>query len=182
MQPTQGLAVLALPPPSASAAPRAPTLLPSLDLISGMLWAGFGRQCRASGGRAPPLRAWHDVDVYVCRADGCYRYDVAGHALVRVTSHDYRALAGWRRVGPLPPIVLLYVTGDAEEDDWEECGRIPATQACTIAANVAAYCAGRGLSTRGDTGPDPHLATLLGLHPGQRVALTQSVGAALRPH
>jgi len=151
-----------------------------LEQVSNLLWAGFGLSCHGSGGRAAvPSRGWREVDVYVCLADGSYRYDARDHALILVAPNDLRRLAGRHGSAPAPALALVYVTdGPAEEDDaWEETGRIAGADASCIAGNVATYSAAAGFAARSESRCDPQLAAALGLRAPRRIALTQTVTA-----
>ena len=46
-----------------------------VELLSNLLWAGFGIN-RPDGKRtAPSAQNWQDIDIYVIRADGAYLFD-----------------------------------------------------------------------------------------------------------
>lgn len=157
----------------------------SAEQVSRLLWHGLGLNRRGSGGRAAASAGQRrDLEVYVCLPDGGYRYDAPDHALHRVTPHDHRPLAGCDASGPAPALSLVYVVcgGPDEETGWEECGRLPDADPASVAGSVAAYCAKAGLHARGEEWFAPHLGTLLGLAPGRRVALTQTVRAGAGRH
>lgn len=152
----------------------------SIDQISNMLWAGFGRACHGSGGRAVAgRRGAREVEVYVCLSGGCYRYDACDHALELVSPHDVRAWTASLVSQSASAVTLVYVTGGPnDEDGWEETGHIAGDDVATIAGNVAAYSTAAGLVPRGEQWFPPHLGLLLGLRPRQRIALTQTVTAS----
>ena len=154
-----------------------------LELVSDLLWAGFGLNCHGSGGRAATGR-WgaREVEVYVCLPGGCYRYEAGDHALVLVSPRDARTWVGARDRPAGPAIALVYVTdGPDEADTWEETGHIAGDDVATIAGNVAACSTAAGLVARGEEWFHPQLALRLGLRPRQRIALAQTVTALPPP-
>lgn len=152
----------------------------SLEQVSSMLWAGFGLNCRGSGGRSVAgRRGAREVEAYVCLPDGCYRYDACDHALLLVSPHDARAWTGSGTTQPHPALALVYVTDAVDEaDTCEETGHIPGAEVAAIAGKVAACSAASGLVARGEEWFHPQLAHLLRLRAGQRIALTQTVSAS----
>ena len=171
------------PGAAALAGQHAEQALP-LEQVSRLLWHGLGLGRHGSGGRAAAAVAGRcDLELYACLPDGGYRYDAPAHALRRVTPHDCRALAGCAGRGSAPALLLVYVVAGADEDTGsEECGRLPASDPASVAARVAAYCAGAGLEARGADWVDGPLAALLRLPPGRRVALAQTVRALPAAH
>ena len=66
----------------------------SAQELSNLLWATWGVN-RPDGRRtAPSAMNRQEVAVYVVRENGVWRYDAAGHALIRELSGDYRDAAG----------------------------------------------------------------------------------------
>jgi hypothetical protein len=65
------------------------------DLLSTLLWAAFGINRPATGGRtAPSAHGWQEIEVYAALTDALYRYDAAAHALIRAVARDVRPLTG----------------------------------------------------------------------------------------
>lgn len=188
--PHAGESLLPLPQRPTSAHPRragtpqrAASAAISLEQLSNLLWAGFGLDCRGSGGRpVAGRRGAREVEAYVCLPHGCYRYDACDHALVLASPHDARAWTGSGGIQQAAAIALVYVTDAADETDtWEETGRIPGADVATIAGKVAASSAAAGLVARGEDWFHPQLEHLLGLRPRQRIALTQTITALPQP-
>jgi nitroreductase len=156
-----------------------PRALPP-DLLSALLWAAFGINRPASGGRtAPSAHGWQEIDLYAALAEGLYRYDAREHALRLAVPRDLRALTGAQDFVAQAPLNLVYAADFARMGgaSREEREFFAATDAAVIAQNVYLYCASAGLATvvRGlvDRGK---LAPAMGLRREQRIALAQSVG------
>lgn len=152
----------------------------SLEHLSALLWAAFGINRREGGGRtAPSAHDWQEIIVFAVLPEGAYRYDAREHRLLLVKAEDLRALTGTQEFAASAPLNLVYVADfermkEARED---ERAFLAGVDAGCIAQNAYLYCAAAGLGTvvRGlvDRG---RLAQALGLRPGQRIALAQSVG------
>ena len=151
-----------------------------MQMLSNMLWAGFGVNRPDSGKRtAPSAMNWQEIDIYVATADGLFVYDAKAHALNPVLNKDIRALTGGQPFVKEAPVNLVYVAdfskmGDAEEDVKVFCS---AANTGFISQNVYLYCASEGLATvvRGLI-DRPALEKAMGLRPDQKVTLAQSVG------
>ena len=150
------------------------------DLLSTLLWAAFGINRPATGGRtAPSAHGWQEVDVYAVLADGAYRYDAKANALVLAAESDMRALTGMQDFVATAPLNLVYVadfalmSGASEEDRTFYAS----ADAAVIAQNVYLFCATTGLATvvRGLV-DRKRLAPVLGLRLKQRIVLAQTVG------
>ena len=94
-----------------------------------------------------------EIDLYVLRADGAYRYDAAGNALVRVCTDDLRGLTG--RPGPsnfalAAPVALVYVI-DLERQGMKGRGtdslKYASVDCGFVGQNVYLHCAAAGLHT-----------------------------------
>ena len=152
----------------------------SPSLLSTLLWAAFGINRPATGGRtAPSAHGWQEIDVYAALPDALYRYDALAHALIPAVNRDLRALTGIQDYVGSAPLNLVYVADFARMKDASEEDRafFAATDAAVIAQNVYLYCAAmklavvvRGLVDRSK------LAPAMGLRRDQRVVLAQSVG------
>jgi SagB-type dehydrogenase family enzyme len=148
--------------------------------LSNLLWAASGVNRPESGKRtAPSARDWREVDVYVATADGTFRYEPDTHTLRRVLAQDIRGLTGTQDFVAAAPVNLIYVA-DLERMQGttaEHQALYSATDTGFIAQNVYLYCASAGLATvvRGSVDREA-LGTALGLGPGQRIILAQSVG------
>ncbi|HEY7656820.1 MAG TPA: SagB/ThcOx family dehydrogenase [Burkholderiales bacterium] len=150
------------------------------ELLSTLLWAAFGINRSASGGRtAPSAHNWQEIDVYAALADALYRYDAQAHALNLAVSGDLRPLTGVQDFVGTAPLNLVYVADFSRMKDASETDRtfFAATDAAVIAQNVYLFCAAmnlavvvRGLVDR------RKLAPAMGLRREQRIVLAQSVG------
>jgi SagB-type dehydrogenase family enzyme len=150
------------------------------DLLSTLLWAAFGINRPATGGRtAPSAHGWQEIDVYAALSAGLYRYDAKSHALLPAVAADLRASTGVQDFVGTAPLNLVYVadfsrmTGANEEDRTF----FAATDAAVIAQNVYLFCAAKGLATvvRGLV-DRRKLAPAMNLRRDQRIVLAQSVG------
>jgi SagB-type dehydrogenase family enzyme len=120
-----------------------------------------------------------EIEIFVVRADGAWRYDAQDHALVLVTAQDMRRDAGVQPFVWKAPINLVYVA------DYGKMKNLPANQrehyasadVGFIGQNVYLYCTSVGLGTviRGLINRTA-LAGKLGLDDDQHVMLSQTVG------
>ena len=163
----------------ASARAFSPERLPP-QTLSNLLWAAFGVNRPASGGRtAPSANNSQDMDVYVATADGLFLYDGKAHALKQVLAEDIRALAGRQAFVKDAPVNLIYVSDlskmpRAAPEDKEFYA---AVHTGLISQNVYLYCASEGLATVVRAMVDrPALARAMGLRPDQKITLAQTVG------
>ena len=157
----------------------APTPLPP-QVLSNLLWAAFGINRSASGGRtAPSAQNAQEIDVYAALAGGLYIYDAKSHVLRLVAEVDARRVTGYQDFVDEAPLDLIYVADNAHMGVVSEGVRVEfsAASAGAIAQNVYLYCASVGLTTviRGWFDRTA-LATALRLSPGEYVLLTQTVG------
>ena len=152
----------------------------SEQTLSTLLWAACGVNRTDSGKRTAPTAVnWQEIDVYVAKADGLFRYDAKAHALQPVLSEDIRARAGKQDFMKTAPAVLIYVsdcakiTGPAkEQQDF-----FSATDTGFVSQNVYLCCAAEGLATVVVAWVDkPALAAAMKLRPEQKVILCQPVG------
>ncbi len=154
----------------------APDPLPP-QVLSNLLWAAWGVNRPDAGKRtAPSAMNKQAMDVYVALADGIYLYDAAGNRLNPVARGDLRAQTGMQPFVATAPVNLIYVSGKqggSAEDQLIYGG----AQAGFISENVYLFCASEGLATvvRGSVNREP-LAKTLGLAPGQKIILVQTVG------
>jgi len=150
------------------------------DLLSTLLWAAFGINRPATGGRtAPSAHGWQEIEVYAAFPDALYRYDAAAHVLTLAIARDLRALTGIQDYVAAAPLNLVYVADFSRMKDASETDRtfFAATDAAVIAQNVYLFCAAmnlavvvRGLVDR------KKLAPAMKLRLDQRIVLAQSVG------
>ncbi len=165
-----------------------------LQVLSNLLWAGFGINRPELGKRtAPTGMNRQDIDIYVATADGVYVYDAKAQLLNPVVAEDVRSLSGRQhppptvppeRVPPLDeaPLNLIYVAdgakwGKSSPDQKEHNLRLAFLHTGAISQNVYLYCASEGLATIVRLWFDKTgLETKLRLRPEQYAVLVQSVG------
>jgi nitroreductase len=161
-----------------------------LQLLSDLLWAGFGVN-RANGDRTAPY--WRHVmvlDIYLAMADGVWLYEPASHRLVPHLTGDIRQQTGVQDFVAGAPLELIYVAhGERMTDVSPEERRLYASvDSAFIGENVYLFCASEGLGTvfRGSV-DHAKLAQVLMLPDGQFVTFAQTIGYpqppqdALRP-
>ncbi len=153
--------------------------LPS-QVLSNLLWAGFGVNRPESGRRtAPSAVNWQETDIYVVLPEGTYLYNAKGSALEPVVAGDLRGLTGTQDFVAQAPLNLVYVADFARMGNASPESKVFNSAADTgfIAENVYLFCASEGLATvvRGSVNKTK-LAEALKLRPDQRVTLAQTVG------
>jgi len=152
----------------------------SQQALSNLLWAAWGISRADSGKRtAPSAYNKQEIDLYVAMADGAYRYDPKGNALVPVAPGDLRMLTGTQSYFKDAAINLVYVADLARMNEAEESIKMFLASAGTgfIAQNVYLFCASEGLATVFRAGIDkPKLGAALKLRPEQKITFAQTVG------
>jgi len=160
-----------------------------VEVLSNLLWAGFGVN-RPDGKRtAPSAMNCQDIDIFVILPDGLYHYDAKANQLNRILAEDLRGLAGTQAYVKEAPVNLIYVS-----DHSKLGGKIPeqvkifygstsltdllsGAHAGLISENISLYCASEGLSTVVRALIDiPVLSKVMKLRPDQKIILAQSVG------
>lgn len=134
--------------------------LPAQEL-SNLLWATWGVN-RADGRRtAPTAMNRQDATLYVVLENGVWRYDAAGHALIRELEGDYRPKAGGGS------LVLLYAAPE---------GRWSGMHVGSLYQNAGLYCAAAGLGNYVHASGVSALDGKISLPDGWRVLIAQTVG------
>ena len=88
-----------------------------VEVLSNLLWAGFGIS-RPDGKRtAPSGNNTQDMDIYVILPDGLYLYDAKANQLKLMLAQDLRGLAGTQAYVKEAPVNLIYVSDYAK---WGE--------------------------------------------------------------
>jgi SagB-type dehydrogenase family enzyme len=156
----------------------------TLQQLSDLLWAAWGINRPDQGKRtAPSAMNWQEIDIYVTLAGGCYFYDAVAHTLRFINNKDLRKETGSQAFVADAPLNLVYVADltrrGIKADTMVKDSDLffTYTDAGFIAQNVYLYCASANLGcvVRGSV-PAGSLATDLGLRPGQRILLAQTVG------
>jgi nitroreductase len=152
----------------------------TIEVLSNLLWAGFGIN-RPDGKRtAPSAMNRQDVDIYVILSEGLYLYDAKANQLKLVLAEDLRSLAGTQTYVKEAPVNLIYVSDYAKMGDKipnEIKVLLSGSHAGFISENVYLYCASEGLATVVRAYVDiPALSKAMKLRPDQKIILAQSVG------
>lgn len=151
-----------------------------MQVLSNLLWAGFGVNRTDTGKRtAPSAMNRQEIDIYVATADGLYLYDAKAHVLNPILSEDIRAMTGTQEYVKDAAINLIYVADYSKMGTSTKEDKDIYSSADTgfISENVYLYCASEGLATvvRGSIDRQA-LAKVMKLRPDQKIILAQSVG------
>lgn len=150
------------------------------QVLSNLLWAGFGVNRLETGGRtAPSAHNWQEIDLYLALEEGTYVYYAKSHTLVPVQGRDLRAQTGQQEFVGSAPLDLVFVANYARmgPSGEEEKAFYAACDSGFIAQNIYLACASEGLATVVRGWLDrPALQRALGLKADQHVVLAQSVG------
>jgi nitroreductase len=156
-----------------------PEKLP-IQMLSNMLWAAFGVNRPASGGRtAPSASNSQDMDIYVALVDGLFVYDAKANVLKPVLPNDIRPLTGRQAFVKDAPVNLIYVSDLSKmlRASPENRDFYAAAHSGFISQNVYLFCASEGLATVVRESIDrPALARAMRLRPDQKITLAQTVG------
>jgi nitroreductase len=150
--------------------------------LSDLLWAARGINRPQSGMRtAPTAMNQQEMDVYVAKKDGVFRYDAKGNCLHAIDTTDIRSLTGGQDFVKTAAVNLVFVA-----DCRRSNSRVPEADrrlfayahAGFISENVYLFCASEGLCTVVRWAPESRnrTATALGLSKEQEIILFQSVG------
>lgn len=162
-----------------------------LQVISNLLWAGFGvnRKTVGSGrnGRtAPSASNSQEIDLYVALTGGVYLYEAAEHRLLPVVAGDFRTRSG-RRSAANAPLNIFYIVDlskydlgpsqpDREIGDPEIQKSYYYTDTGFIAQNIYLYASSFGLAAWFHNCDKENTAREFRLKPTQRVLFAQTVG------
>ena len=114
--------------------------------LSNILWAACGIN-RPDSKRltSPTAKNAQDIIVYVCRADGAWRYDALQNSLTRITELDLRkAIGGRQEFAVNAPVCLLLVSDISKLRGNREFG---AMDAGYVSENIYLVCAAMGMKT-----------------------------------
>ena len=151
-----------------------------MQVLSDLLWAGFGINRPESGKRtAPSAMNRQETDIYVALKSGLYVYDAKGNVLKPVLAEDIREATGMQPFVKSAPVNLVFVADFARMgDSSDETKKIySAADVGFISQNIYLFCASEGLATvvRGWFDREK-LREVMKLRPEQRMVLTQTVG------
>jgi len=149
------------------------------QILSNLLWAGFGINRSDSGLRtAPSARNMQEIDIYVAMGKGLYLYEPKQHVLKLVLKEDIRTITGKQDFVAVAPLNLIYVADYSRMDKTSTDKEFySAADTGFISQNVYLYCASENLATvvRGWVDKEA-LAKAMNLDPEQRIILAQTVG------
>jgi len=151
-----------------------------LQVLSNLLWAGFGINRPDSGKRtAPSAVNWQNIDIYVALSKGLFLYNAKENVLKLVLAEDIRAATGTQAFVKDVPLNLVYVADFSKipRQTEEIKSFYSAAHTGFISQNVYLYCASEGLATvvRGLIDREA-MAAVMKLRPEQKVMFAQSVG------
>lgn len=151
-----------------------------MQVLSDLLWAGFGINRPESGKRtAPSAMNRQETDIYVALKSGLYVYDAKGNVLKPVLGEDIREATGMQPFVKSAPVNLIFVADFARMGDSSDENKkmYSAADVGFISQNIYLFCASEGLATvvRGWFDREK-LREVMKLRPEQRIVLTQTVG------
>jgi hypothetical protein len=162
-----------------------------MQVISNLLWAGFGVNRDAGGfgkkGRtAPSASNSQEIDLYVALPAGVYLYDAGKHSLLPVAEGDFRARSS-RGGATTAPLNIFYIAdlsrydlGPSQPDraigDPEIQKSYYFTDTGFIAQNIYLFAASFGLAAWFHNCDKENTIKEFKLKPTQRVLFAQTVG------
>jgi SagB-type dehydrogenase family enzyme len=152
--------------------------------LSNLLWAAWGiNREQENKHTAPSSNNKQEIDVYVVKADGAYKYIPQGHQLEKLLEEDIRSSCGGQPFVATAPLNLIYIADLARTDqkDYSLEPTASYTNAGFIAQNVYLFCASEGLGAvaRGWINQD-ELKAKLHLRAEQKIILGQTVGFPMK--
>ncbi|MCP5109691.1 MAG: SagB/ThcOx family dehydrogenase, partial [bacterium] len=142
----------------------------SRQMLSDLLWAGFGVN-RDDGKRTAPSAFNHQgIDIYVFTREGVYLYAAAEHSLKPVLAGDHRALTAPNDFAKQAAVSLVYVADHSRSERTRVWMKplYAGFDTGFIGQNVYLFCASAGLGTVIHDGtPDGALAAKLELRRDQ---------------
>jgi nitroreductase len=157
----------------------ADTKLPE-QTLSNLLWAAWGINREGEGKHtAPSSNNKQEIDIYVFKADGVFKFIPKGHSLEVVSGDDIRSFCGKQDFVASAPLNLIYIA-DLTRTDQKDFTVEPLasySNAGFIAQNVYLFCASEGLGAvvRGWVDKEV-LQEKLQLKSGQKIILAQTIG------
>ena len=115
-----------------------------------ILWAANGTS-RGDRRTAPSAVNAQDIELYVCKADGTYRYSAKDGGLVKVTDKDIRpSLQAQNKFIMTAPLTILLVSDQSRFGRMREGSRnrdFGLIDAGIVSENISLYCTANGLGT-----------------------------------
>ena len=114
--------------------------------LANVLWAACGiNRPESKRLTAPSAINAQDITVYVCRADGTWRFDAQTNTLTKASNLDLRqAVAGRQEFAAKAPVCLLLVSDIKKVHGQREFG---AMDAAYVSENIYLVCTAMGLKT-----------------------------------
>ena len=152
--------------------------------LSNLLWAAWGINREGDDKHtAPSSNNKQEIDIYVAKADGLYKYVPKGHLLEKISNDDIRSSCGNQDFVATAPINLIYVADLSKTDQKDYSVEPLASYSNTgfISQNVYLFCASEGLGTvvRGWINKE-ELQSKLQLKSSQKIILAQTVGFPMK--
>ncbi len=107
------------------------------DVLASVLWAADGVNRGNGKHTSPSALGLRYMRIYVCRADGAWRYDQDAHRLLPVAKEDLRGKVGRQGFMADAPVVLV-LTSDLSA--FERGGRSPSDAARRQYSHATAGC------------------------------------------
>lgn len=125
-----------------------PELL-SEQQLSNLLWAAWGQNRQDGRRTAPSARNMQEIDLYVLKADGAFRFDPTRHALIPIIKEDIRVLSAKAEFAQKAPVMILFVVNyDRQPMPGKSLKkRYAAVDAGFIGQNIYLYAASENLAT-----------------------------------
>ncbi|NLD98737.1 MAG: SagB/ThcOx family dehydrogenase [Fibrobacter sp.] len=148
--------------------------------LSDLLWAANGINRPNNGGRtAPSAINAKDIDLYILKKDGIYKYEPASHSLEPIQQGDFRTQIGGQSYIAKAPVNIILVSdlarfrhgNNTQKTVWANI------DAGIVSQNISLFCAAFGLCTVPRTMVDiDKLRPLLKLKNTQVIILNHPVG------
>jgi len=156
----------------------------SNQLLSDLLWSAFGVANKKTGRRtAPSAFNVQEIDIYVLKRDGVYRYNAAGQSLALIQRGDIRELVAGQNYAKSAAIQLLLVADYAKTTARYPAGYSEEAQSWAmlhsgfISQNITTFCAVKRLcSVVRSFGNRESLRAALNLKDEQKILISQAVG------
>jgi nitroreductase len=151
-----------------------------LQIVSNLLWAGFGINREDGKRTAPSAHNWLETDLYVFLESGVYVYDAANNWLEFKLADDLREFTGKQEFVKDAPLSIVFIADlnkMKEIKEKDQKALMASTDAAFISQNLYLYCASEGLATGVRAWIDKDvLGEKLGLTEDQYISMGQSVG------
>lgn len=148
--------------------------------LSNLLWAAWGINREESEKHtAPSSNNKQEIDIYVVKANGVFKFIPKIQSLEVISNEDLRAFCGKQNFVASAPLNLVYVADLLRTSQTDYSVEPVSSYANTgfIAQNIYLFCASEGLGTvvRGSVDKEL-LHEKLKLSPSQKIILAQAVG------